>query len=110
MAGLRAFCISRAALSSQFMMSIFSPFKMFTTAFTLEPFRPTQAPTGSTEGSFDATAIFVRLPASRAMLFISTMPSLTSATSSSKSFFTISGWVRETKILGPLLVGSTFKM
>ena len=49
-------------------------------------------------------AIFVRLPASRAMLLISTMPSATSETSDSKRRFTSSGWVRDTMTFGPLVV------
>ena len=38
------------------------------------PGRPTQAPTGSTLGSFDHTAILVRCPGSRAAALISTTP------------------------------------
>ena len=39
------------------MMSIFSPFRSATTAFTLSPLIPTHAPTASTFSSFDHTAI-----------------------------------------------------
>src|SRR5207247_4096225 len=42
------------------MMSIFSPRSSRTTAWTREPFIPTQAPTGSTARSREATAILVR--------------------------------------------------
>jgi hypothetical protein len=42
---------------------------------TRVPFMPTQAPTGSTSFSREVTAIFVRSPASRAMLLICTVPS-----------------------------------
>ena len=60
-------------------------------AFTLAPFKPTQAPTGSTSGLFDHTAIFVLEPASLEILLISTVPSDTSVTSFSNKRFTYSG-------------------
>ena len=41
-------------------MSTFSPRNSLTTIRTREPRAPTHAPTGSTCGSFDDTAIFVR--------------------------------------------------
>ena len=44
-------------------------------ASTRWPLGPTQAPMGSTSGSLLQTAILVRLPASRAMERISTVPS-----------------------------------
>ncbi|MPN19764.1 hypothetical protein SDC9_167136 [bioreactor metagenome] len=103
-AGLNAFSIKIAGLSLQLIMSIFSPRSSLTMALTLAPFMPTHAPTGSTSGSLDHTAIFVLLPASRAMLLISTIPSLTSITSDSNRRFTNSGCVRETRIFGPLVV------
>ena len=78
--------------------------------FTLEPFTPTQAPTASTFGSFDHTAILLLLPASRAILLISTVPSWISATSASKSLFTSSGCVRLTRIRGPFGVSLTSRM
>ena len=56
-------------------MSIFSPRSSSTTAPTRLPLGPTQAPMGSTSGLLEATAILVRVPASRAMLLISTVPS-----------------------------------
>ena len=49
----------------------------------------------ATASSLLHTAILVRLPASRAMDFTSTMPSKISGTSSSNSRFTSPGWVRE---------------
>ncbi len=109
-AGLRAFSMSMAGFSFQLIMSIFSPRSSFTTALTLEPLTPTQAPTASTSGSFDHTAIFVRFPASLAIALISTIPSLTSATSDSKSLLTSSGCVRETRIFGPFDVIFTSMM
>ena len=56
-------------------MSIFSPPSSSTTLATRPPFGPTHAPIGSITGSSAQTAIFVRLPASRAMDLISTVPS-----------------------------------
>ena len=100
-AGERAFSIKIAGFSSQFTISIFSPLSSFTTAFTRLPFIPTQAPTASTSGLLEYTAILVLEPASRAIFFISTVPSATSATSFSKSLLTSSGWVRLTIIFGP---------
>ncbi len=107
LAGLSAFSIRKAALSSQLMTSIFSPLSSRTTELTRVPFRPTHAPTGSTLGSLDLTAIFVLEPASLAMALISTVPSRTSATSNSNSLLTRSGWLRDTEILGPLGVSFT---
>ena len=49
--GLNAFSIRSAGLSSQLMMSIFSPLSSSTTAFTLEPLKPTKEPTASTFSS-----------------------------------------------------------
>ncbi|OPZ15875.1 MAG: hypothetical protein BWZ10_01627 [candidate division BRC1 bacterium ADurb.BinA364] len=63
---------------------------------------PTQAPTGSTSGLEDVTAILVRTPASRATPMILTMPSLISGTSCSKSLMTRSGSRRDRVICGPL--------
>ena len=91
-------------MSLQLMMSIFSPRSSLTIALTLAPFIPTHAPTGSTSGSLDHTAIFVLLPASLAILLISTIPSFTSVTSDSNRRFTSSGCVRDTRILGPFVV------
>ncbi len=42
------------------MMSTFSPLSSLTTMRTREPRAPTQAPTGSTFWSLEATAILVR--------------------------------------------------
>ena len=70
-------------------------------AATRWPLGPTQAPMGSTFSSRDQTAIFVRLPASRAMERTSTEPSKISGTSNSKSRFTRPGWVREISTWGP---------
>ena len=66
-AGLNAFSIRNAGLSSQLMISIFSPRSSLTIALTRAPFKPTHAPTGSTFGSLELTAIFVLEPASRAI-------------------------------------------
>ena len=50
-----------------------------------EPRRPTHAPTGSMFESIERTATFERMPASRAMFLIWTMPSWISGISFSKS-------------------------
>ena len=52
---------------------------------------PTHVPIGSMRGSFDCTAIFAREPGSRAAALISSRPSSSSGTSSSKSFTMNSG-------------------
>ena len=64
-----------AGSSLYFTMSIFSPRSSSTMLPTRWPLGPTQAPMGSTFSSLDQTAILVRLPASRAMDFTSTVPS-----------------------------------
>ena len=98
-----------AGFSFQLMISIFSPRSSFTIALTRAPFIPTHAPTGSTSGSLDHTAILVLLPASLAILLISTMPSFTSVTSDSNRRFTSSGCVLDTRIFGPFGVCLYFK-
>ena len=65
-AGAIALHTKRAGSSSYGTMSIFSPRSSCTTAWTREPFMPTQAPTGSTSRSRDDTAILARAPGSRA--------------------------------------------
>ena len=50
-------------------------------ACTRTPRPPTNVPTGSTPGTVDRTAIFVRRPASRAIPIISTAPFSSSGTS-----------------------------
>ena len=92
------------------MMSIFSPRSSLTIWRTLAPRAPTQAPTGSTLLSFEATAILVRWPGSRAHARISTTPSAISGTSSSKSPLMSPGWVRDTTICGPFTVLRTSTM
>ncbi len=96
--------------SSQLIMSIFSPLSSSTMALTLAPFIPTQAPTASTLGLLDHTASFVLLPASLAILMISTVPSRISVTSDSNRRFTSSGCVLLTRILGPFGVLRTSRM
>src|SRR6266571_2541651 len=89
-AGCSAFTTKRAGSSSQGTMSIFSPRSSCTTACTRLPFMPTQAPTGSTSPSREATAILVRPPGSRATASITTTPSAISGTSISNSLRTSS--------------------
>ena len=82
-AGLRALATNTAGSSFQGMTSIFSPDSSATTAWTRAPRCPTVAPTGSRPSWREATATFERLPASRAMALISTVPLWISGTSSS---------------------------
>ena len=84
------------------MTSIFSPDSSATTAWTRAPRWPTVAPTGSSPSWRDATATFERLPASRAIALISTVPLWISGTSSSNRRLRKPLWVRLTKICGPL--------
>ena len=100
-AGASAAAIYSSGVSLYLMMSIFSPRSSFTMLFTRVPCWPTQAPMGSTLGSLLHTAIFVRLPASRAMLLISTVPSKISGTSSSNRRLTRPGCVRLMSTCGP---------
>ena len=74
-AGWMALITKRTGSWSKGMMSIFSPRSSCTTAWTREPFMPTQAPTGSTSESRLATAILQRAPGSRAAASTRTMPS-----------------------------------
>src|SRR5208337_3790928 len=68
---------------------------------TREPRMPTQAPTGSTSDSREATAILARLPGSRAQPNTWTIPSEISGTSASKRAIRNCGWVRERMTWGP---------
>ena len=110
LAGESAFITKSTGSSEKGTMSTFSPRSSFTTMRTRAPRAPTQAPTGSTLGSLDHTAIFVRWPGSRATAFSSTMPSAISGTSSSKRRLIRPGWVRDTTICGPLVVLRTSTM
>ena len=71
-------------------ISIFSFLSSPTIVCILEPRGPIQAPTESTSGSLDQTAIFVLKPASREIDLISTIPSSISGTSNSNNSLTIS--------------------
>ena len=75
-AGLRALATNTPASSFHGMTSIFSPTSSATTAWTRAPRWPTVAPTGSRPSWRDATATFERLPASRAIALISTVPAV----------------------------------
>ncbi len=93
-AGFNASAINTLGSEVQVMMSIFSPRSSRTTACTRDPLMPTQAPTGSTAFSREVTAILVRSPGSRTTALISTIFSITSGTSNSKSLATNCGWLR----------------
>jgi argininosuccinate lyase len=85
------------------MTSIFSPDSSATTAWTRAPRWPTVAPTGSSPSWREATATLDRLPASRAMALISTVPLWISGTSSSNRRLRKPLCVRLTKICGPFV-------
>ena len=82
-AGRSALATNTAGSSFHGMMSIFSPPSSATTAWTRAPRWPTVAPTGSRPSWRLATATLMRLPASRAIALISTVPVWISGTSSS---------------------------
>ena len=58
------------------MMSIFSPRSSRLITWIRVPRSPTHAPMGSTSRFVEATATFARSPASRAVAFTTTMPSV----------------------------------
>ncbi len=97
-AGAKALQTNFAVSLCQGMISIFSPFSSCTTLWTRLPFMPTHAPTGSMSESLDATAIFARLPGSRAAAMMFTMPSLISGTSPLNRAIRNCGWVRDNMI------------
>ena len=68
-------------------MSMCSPGSSASMALTRVPRTPVQALTASTAGTFDSTAIIVRLPGSRAIPRISTAPNRISGTCSSRSLW-----------------------
>ncbi|CPU66561.1 Uncharacterised protein [Mycobacteroides abscessus] len=88
-------------------MSIFSPWSSAMTARTREPMGPMHAPLAPSPGTRERTATLVRCPASRAMAVISTEPSATSGTSSSKSLRTRFGCVRLNVICAPFIPRAT---
>ena len=100
-AGLSALATNTPGSSFHGMTSIFSPASSATTAWTRAPRWPTVAPTGSSPSWRDATATLERLPASRAMALISTVPLWISGTSSSNRRRRKPLCVRLTKICGP---------
>src|SRR3989475_2271281 len=105
-AGASASLAKRSGSGDQGTISIRSPPSSFTTACTREPFKPTHAPTGSMASSREATAILVRLPASRAVARISTTACWISGTSSLNNALTNSGSARDRMRRGPLGVSS----
>jgi len=74
-AGLKARLINKLGSALQGTISTRSPANSRVTACTRLPFIPTQLPTGSTRSSLLVTAIFDRVPGSRATALIDTMPS-----------------------------------
>ena len=100
-AGDSALATNTDGSSFQGMTSIFSPASSATTAWTRVPRWPTVAPTGSSPSWRDETAILDRLPASRAIALISTVPAWISGTSISNSRRRKPLCVRDTMICGP---------
>ena len=82
-------------------MSIFSPYNSLTMFWMRMPRMPTQAPTGSSPSCRAATATFERVPASRAMALISTVPLWISGTSSSSRRRSMLRCARLTTSCGP---------
>ena len=107
LAGASASLANRSGSDDHGTMSMRSPPSSLTTVCTREPLRPTQAPTGSMLSSRENTAIFVRLPTSRAVARISTMLCWISGTSSLKSAFTNRPSARLRMRRGPFGVSST---
>ena len=107
-AGASALMTNLAGSSENRMMSTRSPASSLVTAVTREPRMPMHVPCGSSRGSFDLTAIFARMPGSRAAALISIRPSSISGTSSSNSRTRNSGAMRDRMSCGPLAVRSIF--
>ena len=106
-AGASACLAKRSGSGDHGTMSMRSPLSSFTTAWTREPLRPTQAPTASIASSREMTATLVRLPTSRAISRISMIPCWISGTSSLKSALTKSPSARLRMSRGPLGVSSS---
>ncbi len=106
-AGANALATYIAGSSDHSITSIFSPLISLVTVVTRTPRPPTHAPVGSTCGSFDATAILVLLPASRAIDFISTTPVAISGASISNKALTNCGCERDSRRLTPRMPSST---
>ena len=96
-AGASALAKKVAWLSDQVTISIFSPCNSFTTAWTLEPLIPTQAPTGSIVESSVKTLILALEPGSLATLLTVITPSYISGTSWKNNFDKNWGWVLDKK-------------
>ena len=91
-------------------ISTASPATSFLTAVTRVPRTPTQVPIGSIRLSYVTTAIFARIPGSRAAPLISSNPCSISGTSFSNNLIKKSGQVRDSSICGPRASRSTFKI
>ena len=100
-AGLKALPTYRVASSLNSTISTFSGTRSRTTFWIRAPRTPTQEPTGSSPSWSARTATLVRIPASRAMLTISTALLAISGISRSKRRRTKSAWRRETSNCGP---------
>src|SRR5205814_1771558 len=96
-AGPRAAATKAPASSDHGTMSMCSLDNSLRIARCLTPLGPTHAPTGSSPGSLDETAILVRRPGSRAMARTCTVPALISGTSASSRRWTKVRAARETR-------------
>ena len=100
-AGARAPITNCAVSSDQSTISTRSPASSCVTACTRAPRIPTQVPMGSIRLSLECTAIFARMPGSRAADLISSSPSSISGTSRRNSSMMNSGAVRDSTSCGP---------
>jgi len=100
-AGASAPITNCAGSSDHNTMSTRSPASSCVTACTLAPRMPTHVPIGSMRLSLECTAIFARMPGSRAADLISSSPSSISGTSSRNSSMMNSGAVRREHQLRP---------
>ena len=107
-AGASALTTSFAGSSDHSTMSTRSPASSLVTAVTREPRMPMHVPCGSRRGSLLFTAIFARMPGSRAAARISISPSSISGTSSSNRRIRNSGEMRDRMSCGPFAVRSIF--
>src|SRR6266849_8317579 len=96
-AGPRAAATKASGSSDQGTMSTCSLASWLRMARWRTPFGPTHAPTGSSPGSVEETAILVRRPGSRAIALTCTVPALISGTSASSRRWTKARAALETR-------------
>ena len=106
-AGLNALVINNWVLLVKLITSMFSFPSSLTIPWILDPFIPTQAPTGSILSSYESTATFAFSPGILTTFLTEIRPSNTSGISCSKSFSKNFGEVLEKIIDGLLPFSST---